>query len=59
MTHTSQTRRIGIVTRRGLTANRHSTGGIPSLSTTPIRVSPMTASLIDVVQIGQLDASPS
>jgi hypothetical protein len=59
MTHSPQPRRLGIATKRALTADRHSTGGIPSLSATPIRVSPMTPLLIDVVQIGQLDASPS
>jgi hypothetical protein len=50
-----------MVKRRGLlvTADRHSTVSIPSSSTTPIRVSPMKASLTDVVQIGQLEASAS
>jgi hypothetical protein len=48
-------------TERGLagTADRHSTFSILSSPAAPIRVSPMTVSLTDAVQFGQLDASPS
>ena len=39
--------------------DRHRLLTIPICRTSATRVSPMTASLTDVVKIGQLDASPS